>query len=338
MAVGVGIVGVSGYTGVELHRLLSTHPGAEITAVMAGNAAGKPLAEVWPGLTGLSMERVESMDLGEIAERCDAVFLALPHGVSASIAPGLVASGVRVFDLGADFRLKDPEVYASAYGHPHPHPEVLPLAVYGLPELHREALRGAKLVACPGCYPTAVAIAALPLVEAGLCDWLIADCLSGISGAGRQPGPRNLYCEVQESAVAYNIAGAHRHTPEIEQILGLPVTFTPHLVPMVRGMIATVHGRLSAPTSASELRKRFAERYHGHPMVVLRDAPPATADVRGSNRAHVHVAVDERRGVVTVTAAIDNLVKGAAGQAIQCFNLSFGLPEAQGLPLIPILP
>ena len=338
MAINVAIVGVSGYTGVELLRLLHGHPHARVTAVSAGNAAGRSLDAVWPGLTGLSDHFVDAVDPDDIAARADAVFLALPHGVSASVAPALLDAGLTVLDLGADFRLKDPAVYAAAYGAAHPCPERLADAVYGLPELHRDALRGAKLVAVPGCYPTATALAALPMVEAGLSDWLVADCISGVSGAGRKAGPRNLYCEVQESAAPYGLAGTHRHTPEIEQTLGLPVTFAPHLAPMRRGMVATVHARLSAPLSTAALRDAYRARYANHPMVVVRDEPPATADVRGTARAHVHAVVDQRRGVATAVCVIDNLGKGASGQAIHCLNLALGLPETAGLDLLPLLP
>lgn len=338
MGIRVGIAGVSGYTGVELLRLLSAHPEVEITAVAAEKAAGLRVDQVWPGLSGLVDRVVEPLDPRALAARCDAVFLALPHGVAARVAPVLLDGGARVLDLSADFRLRDPSAYAAAYGQEHPSPGCLSQAVYGLPEQNRAALAGAHLVAVPGCYPTATALASLPLVEQGLVGWLVADCLSGVSGAGRQPGPRTIFGEVAESASAYGIAGTHRHTPEIEQTLGETVTFTPHLVPMIRGMVATVHGRLRVPATTSEINALYAARYADHPMVVLRDGPPATAEVRGTNRAHVHVAVDSLRGVVTAVCVIDNLIKGASGQAVQCFNLSFGLRETLGLPTFPLLP
>lgn len=337
MKVSIGIAGVTGYTGVELLRLLSTHPHAEITALCAGQNAGKKLGESWAGLGAFGERTVEAIDVDALGARCQVVFLALPHGVSAKLAGPLLDAGVIVIDLGADFRLHDPAVHARAYG-PHPHPELLARAVYGLPEQHREALRGAKLVANPGCYPTATAIAALPLVEAGLADWVVADCISGVSGAGRSPGPKNLYCEVQESLSAYSIAGTHRHTPEIEQTLGVPVTFTPHLAPLRRGMLATVHVRPKRPVTLGELQALYAARYADHPMVTVRDVPPATAEVRGTARAAVHVALDAERGVITAVCAIDNLGKGASGQAVHCMNLALGLPEDAGLPNLPLLP
>ena len=336
MPIRVGIAGVSGYTGVELLRILSAHPGVQVAALAAGQQAGRSLLQVWPGWTGrLDLPLVEVDALAGAG--LDAVFLGLPHGVSAAVAPALLDAGLVVIDLGADFRLRDPAVYASAYG-PHPCPQRLAQAVYALPELHRQDLPGARLLACPGCYPTATAIAALPLVEAGLADHVVSDCLSGVSGAGRKAGPRNLYCEVQESATAYGLAGSHRHTPEMEQTLGVPVVFTPHLVPMVRGMIATVKVRLLRPTPQAALHALYVERYRDHPAVIVRDEPPQSADVRGTAAAHVHVAVDPARGFATAVCAIDNLGKGAAGQAVHAFNLAMGLPETQGLPLVPLLP
>lgn len=340
----IGIVGASGYTGVELLRLALSHPHLEVTFVAAEKAAGKRLGALWPGLLGtslaeLTVEAFETTEPAAIAKRCDALFLALPHGVAGRVARGLLDAGLVVVDLGADFRLRDAAVYARAYGLQHPDPDLLPQAVYGLVELERERLRSARLIACPGCYPTAVALAAAPLV--GLPDYdgfLVADGLSGISGAGKTPGPRNLFCEVAESAAAYGVGGTHRHVPEIEQTLGTTVAFTPHLVPMSRGMIATVTARFKHAPSAAMIRDRYAEAYGHEPMIVLRSEAPSTLDVRGTNRAHLYVVVDEARAVVTAVAAIDNLVKGASGQAIQALNVAFGLPETAGLPLVPLAP
>lgn len=337
MAIRVGIAGVSGYAGVELLRLLSAHPAVQLTALAAGEAAGKPLSEVWPAWSGRLDLPLLPLDAEALAARCEAVFLALPHGVSARVAPALLDAGVQVIDLGADFRLRDPAVYAEAYG-PHPCPERLSAAVYALPERNGAALAGARLLACPGCYPTATALAALPLVEAGLGDLLVSDCLSGVSGAGRKPSARSLYCEVQESASAYGLAGSHRHTAEMEQALGRPVVFTPHLVPMIRGMVATLKVRLDPVPSGAALLDLYRARYAGHPLIRLSPTPPSTAEVRGTAGAVLHLALDERRGVLTVVSVIDNLGKGASGQAVQAFNLSRGLPETLGLPLIPQLP
>ncbi|MFT7625242.1 MAG: N-acetyl-gamma-glutamyl-phosphate reductase [Myxococcota bacterium] len=337
-----GVVGASGYTGVELLRIVHQHPNLDLTWLAAGRAAGQPLIQSWPalqGIPGLDGMTLERLDVARAAACCDVVFLALPHGVSAGVAPDLLDAGVIVVDLGADFRLRDPASYARYYGAEHPCPERLPEAVYGLVELNRVALRGARLIANPGCYPTATALAATPLIEAGLAQpWLVADCLSGVSGAGRKASTRNLFCEVAESAGPYALGGTHRHVPEIEQTLGVQVTFTPHLVPMIRGMIATVHARLQTPISADALRARFAARYADEAMVVVRDEPPTTGDVLGCNRAHVYATFDAERGVATAVCAIDNVVKGAAGQAVQALNVALGLDEGAGLPIFPVLP
>jgi N-acetyl-gamma-glutamyl-phosphate reductase len=338
VSVKVAIAGASGYAGAELIRLLAGHSGVQIVALAGGSKAGQQLREVWPALGAVVDLPLLAVDDPAFANDAAVVFLALPHGVSGKLVPQLLDQGKIVIDLGADFRLQDAAAYRQAYGHDHPAPDLLGQAVYGLPERNRAALRGARLIAVPGCYPTATAIAAMPLVELGLVDWLVSDCISGISGAGRSPGPRNLYCEVHDSVVAYSLAGAHRHTPEMEQTLGLPVSFTPHLAPLSRGMVATVTGRLLQPVSQGDLRAAYARRYNDHPMVVVRDVPPATNEVRGTNRAAVHVAVDSQRGVVTAVCAIDNLGKGAAGQAVQCLNLCMGWEEAQSLPLLPVGP
>ncbi|MEL6341916.1 MAG: N-acetyl-gamma-glutamyl-phosphate reductase [Myxococcota bacterium] len=338
MAVRVGIAGVSGYTGVELLRILTSHPEATVTALCAGRSAGQPLSTIWPGLSDLDAPPVDAFDADLLAERCDAVMLALPHGVSGSLVPDLLERGLKVIDLGADFRLRDPASYAVAYGKKHPSPSLLEEAVYGIPELNRGSIPAARLIANPGCYPTATILAAAPLVQAGLARWVVADCVSGVSGAGRRANARNLYCEVQESVIPYKIAGGHRHTVEIEQALGVTVTFTPHLVPMRRGMLATVHVRPEAAVDAQMVTALYEKQYGAETMVTLRDAPPATADVRGTARAHVHTAVDPQRGVITVICAIDNLGKGAAGQAVQNLNICAGLPETMGLPMRPWLP
>jgi N-acetyl-gamma-glutamyl-phosphate reductase len=341
MAIRTGIVGASGYTGVELIRLLLGHPHIELVHFAAGRAAGESIDRVWPGLTGieeLADCTLHELSIERIANECDLVFLALPHGVAAITAPELVDAGLTVVDLGADFRLQDAATYERYYEIAHPCPERLPSAVYGLVELNRDALVGATLIANPGCYPTATALAAWPLVKAGLAgSWLVADCLSGVSGAGRNPDTRNLYCEVADNARAYGLGGAHRHVPEIEQTLGRKVIFSPHLVPMIRGMIATVHTPNST-VSSEQLLDLYLETYQSDPMVVVRREVPGTNDVRGTNRAHIHVVHDDERGVITAVCVIDNLVKGASGQAIQALNVAKGWDEAVGLPLVPMLP
>lgn len=335
----VGIVGVSGYTGVELLRVLDGHPNLHATYFAAGKAAGQSLTDSWPGLTGLLDGPIEAFDGDRCAAACDVVFLALPHGIAARTAPALVDAGCVVVDLGADFRLRDPAQYARYYKQEHAAPHRLKDAVYGLVELNRDALIGARLIANPGCYPTAVTLAGWPLVNAGLAgEHLFADCVSGVSGAGRKPSSRNLYCEVNEAVAAYGVAGSHRHTPEIEQNLGVRVSFTPHLVPMTRGMLATVHSSAGARTNPQELAELYRDTYAGEPMVVVRDAPPSTADARGTNRAHVHVALDEERGVISAFCAIDNLLKGASGQAVQAINVALRLDEQAGLPRFPVMP
>lgn len=337
MSYRVGIAGITGYTGAELLRLVDTHPALDVVYGAAGSSAGQALSASWPGLTGLTDLDVESIDPARLAA-CDVVFLALPHGHAALLAPALVDAGVLVVDLGADFRLRDAATYTRYYGLEHPCPERLATAVYGLPELTRATLAGARLIANPGCYPTAVTLASLPLLDAGLVDGpLVASCISGVSGAGRSPGPRNVFCETHDAARPYGLAGTHRHTPEIEQALGHLVVFSPHLVPMNRGMIATVHARLTRPVSSGDIKEIYASRYAGEPMVQLRDEPPSTSDVRCSNRAHVYVTVDPERATVTAVAVIDNLMKGAAGQAVQAMNAALGLPETTGLPLHPVM-
>ena len=331
-----GVVGATGYTGFELLRIITHHAALELSLVVGSSWAGKSLLAAWPGLTGsLPDMMVEALDTQRIIDTCDVVFLALPHGVSASIAPDLVSAGVQVVDLGADFRLRDAEVYASFYGE-HPAAGWLSRAVYGLTEWNRAGLREAHLIANPGCYPTATALAAKPLVNAGWAgEYLVASCMSGVSGAGRKPSPRSLFCEVGESAEPYGIAGSHRHGPEIEQTLGVPVSFTPHLVPKSRGMVATVIAKPAQHLTQAMLDDCYRTAYAGADCVSVRDTPPATRDVRGSARAHVHVRLDEQRQTVTAICVIDNLLKGASSQAVQNFNVSRGLPETEGLPLWP---
>ncbi len=334
-----GVVGITGYTGVELARLLTAHPMFDLCYAAANTTAGSRYSDVWPGTKGLVDLPIQSLDVEAAGAECDLIFFALPHGHAARIAPGLLAASVCVVDLGADFRLEDPEVYRNAYGLEHASPDLLSQAVYGLVEWERQALESARLIANPGCYPTAVALAARPLVEAGLITGpIVANCMSGVSGAGRNPNRRNRYCEVAESVVAYGVGGGHRHTPEMEQSIGHSVCFTPHLVPINRGISATVQAHLARRISIGDIREHFVARYADETMVVLRDEAPSTSDVRGSNRAHLYVALDEERQMVTVISVIDNLIKGAAGQAIQAANVALGIPEATGLPLFPLVP
>jgi N-acetyl-gamma-glutamyl-phosphate reductase len=339
----IAVLGASGYTGADLVRLALTHPGIEIAALSANAKAGQTMAEIWPHFAPYPrlprLVTAESIDYTGI----DAVFGCLPHAASASLLSTL--SGPKIIDLSADFRLKDAVTYAAWYGGAHPAPALLAHAVYGLTEFARDQLSDAGLVACPGCYPTAVLLALLPLLEAGAIapDRITVNALSGVSGAGRSLKEANLFVEVAEAVAPYAV-GHHRHMPEMEQELaraaGSPVTisFTPHLVPMNRGELVTCIVETSRPIA--DLRAVLAARYGSEPFVhLLREGvAPATRMVRGSNHVVVNVFADRVPGRAIVIAAIDNLVKGSSGQAIQNFNLMFGLPETMGLEAAPLFP
>ncbi|ADH85060.1 N-acetyl-gamma-glutamyl-phosphate reductase [Desulfurivibrio alkaliphilus] len=342
----VGIIGASGYTGAELVRLLANHPGVELTLVTSRQYAGKPLAAVFPHLTGSTELVCEDPTGLKTAGRADVFFTAVPHQTAMAVVPELLASGAKVVDLSADFRLHQQQVYEQWY-QTHSAPELLAEAVYGLPELHRAAIAQARLVANPGCYPTSVLLALAPLLKAGCLDpgSLIIDAKSGTSGAGRAAQTGTLYCEVTDGFKAYKVA-EHRHTPEIEQELGklcgqeLTVSFTPHLVPMSRGMLSTIYATLAGDYGQGELETILRDYYREEPFVRVLPAGqlPATQYVRGSNFCDLALRVDRRNGRVIVLSAIDNLVKGAAGQAVQNLNLLCGLPEAQGLGIVPLFP
>jgi len=340
----VGIVGGTGYTGVELLRLLAGHPEVELRAITSRAEAGRPVSEVYESLRGhvdLAFSEPEPAMLAE----CDLVFFATPNGTAMQMAPVLLDAGVKVIDLAADFRLQDPAVWERWYGMPHACPERLAEAVYGLPEIHRERIREARLVANPGCYPTAAALGLLPLVEASVVDKssLLADCKSGVSGAGRGANAAMLMGEVGESFKAYAVPG-HRHLPEIRQTLGwaagdeVGLTFVPHLVPMIRGIHATLYARLSG--EPGDLQALFERRYAGEPFVDVMPpgSHPETRSVRGVN--HCRIAVHRPQGgdVVVVLSVIDNLTKGAAGQAVHNMNLMFGLEEQTGLRQVALSP
>jgi N-acetyl-gamma-glutamyl-phosphate reductase len=339
-----GIVGATGYTGVELLRLLLSHPGAEPVVVTSRGNAGEALDAMFPNLRGHTSLVFTEPDTGRLAE-CDVVFFATPHGVAHALAGDLLSRGTRVVDLSADFRLKDAELWADWYGQPHGAPELLDEAVYGLPEINRALVPEARLVAVPGCYPTAVSLGFIPLLEAGLVDaeHLVADAKSGVSGAGRKAQVGTLLCEASESFKAYGVAG-HRHLPEILQTLtqvagSAPgLTFVPHLVPMMRGIHATLYAALSG--GEVDLQSVFERRYESEPFVDV--MPPAshpeTRSVRGTNLCRIAVHRPQAGGTAVVLAVIDNLVKGASGQAIQNLNIMFGLPEAAGLDGIAVLP
>jgi N-acetyl-gamma-glutamyl-phosphate reductase len=336
----VGVVGASGYIGVELLRLCAGHPEFEVTVATADRHAGAAVAGHTPSLAGaypsLAYESAEVERLAGL----DVVFCALPHGESQSLVPSLLGRVGTFVDLAADFRLQDPAAYAEWYGAEHRAPELLGRAAYGLPELFREGLAGAALVAAPGCYPTAAALALAPFTRAGAVErtGIVIDAASGVSGAGRGASEQLHFGTVDENFVAYGLL-RHRHTPEIEQALAATVLFTPHLAPMVRGILATCYARPADPglTTAAALAL-LAEAYAGEPFVVVTPDPPGTKATAGSNVAHVSAVVDERTGWVVAMCALDNLVKGAAGQAVQCANLAVGLPEPTGLPLVGLYP
>jgi N-acetyl-gamma-glutamyl-phosphate reductase len=342
----VGIVGASGYGGAELLRLCAGHPNLDVVVATAGTNAGQSVAAHTPSLAAVYPDLVYGPTDTEALDGLDVVFLALPHGQSQHLMPDLVDRVGVIVDLAADFRLRDPELYPIWYGESHLAPDLLDSFAYGLPELHRDELVGATRIAAPGCYPTAALLALAPLVEAGALDLsaggapaLIVDAVSGSSGAGRAPKESLHFATVDEDFVAYGLLD-HRHTAEMEQGLGSMVLFTPHLAPMVRGILATCYARPALPdTLTTEAAMQILHRrYDDEPFVVVADTPPSTKAASGSNTAHLTVRVDPRTGWVVVVAAIDNLIKGAAGQAMQCANLALSLPEGSGLPMVGVYP
>ncbi|MBA1242907.1 N-acetyl-gamma-glutamyl-phosphate reductase [Pseudomonas japonica] len=341
----VGIVGGTGYTGVELLRLLAQHPEAEVAIITSRSEAGVSVADMYPNLRGhydnLKFSVPDTAALGA----CDVVFFATPHGVAHSLAGELLAAGTRVIDLSADFRLQNAEEWAQWYGQPHGAPELLGEAVYGLPEVNRERIRSARLIAVPGCYPTATQLGFLPLLEAGLADntRLIADCKSGVSGAGRGASVGSLFCEAGESMKAYAVKG-HRHLPEITQGLRqaaggeVGLTFVPHLTPMIRGIHATLYATVA--DMSVDLQALFERRYAQEPFVDVMPAGshPETRSVRGANVCRIAVHRPQGGDLVVVLSVIDNLVKGASGQAVQNLNILFGLDERLGLAHAGLMP
>lgn len=339
----VGVVGGTGYTGVELLRLLALHPQVELTAITSRGEAGVQVSDMFPSLRGrigLSFMAPQDAPL----EHCDVVFFATPNGIAMQQARALLDAGVRVIDLAADFRIRDVSEWQKWYGMEHAAPDLVAEAVYGLPELSRDAVRSARIVANPGCYPTAVQLGFLPLIEAGVVDpaGLVADSKSGVSGAGRKAEIHTLFAEAADSFKAYGVAG-HRHLPEIRQglstIAGGPVglTFVPHLVPMIRGIHATLYATLRKDV---DLQALFEERYRDEAFVDVLPAGshPETRAVRASNLCRIAVHRPQGAGVVVVLSVIDNLVKGAAGQAVQNMNIMFGMDETLGLDIVPVSP
>lgn len=343
----VAIVGATGYTGLELVRFLLAHPHVEITRLVGHGKAGEPIAKVLPPLAGVFSGNVAAFDVDDLRANADVVFCALPHGASAPIVEKLYGAGLTIFDLSADFRLGDRATYEQWYGE-HGAPALFGAAVYGLPELHREALRTARLVAVPGCYPTCSTLVLAPLLAGDLVErrGIVIDAKSGVSGAGRGPSASSHFPEIGEGFRAYKSAGSHRHTSEIEQELSLVagesvrVTFTPHLVPMSRGMLATTYAIAKPGVDAQTATEQARAAYAGSPFVAVLDpgAHPDTLWVRGTNRAQISYGFDSRTGTLIGQSVIDNLGKGASGQAVQCMNVRFGFEENAGLGAIGVFP
>lgn len=343
----VGIVGVSGYTGVELARILATHPQVEITLATSRQFEGKHLSEVFPNLQGCVDLTCENPSPDALAGKADFFFTAVPHKTAMDIAPLLLDKGKKVVDLSADFRIRNVAVYEQWY-QKHTSSHLVDEAVYGIPELYRDSIRSARLVANPGCYPTSVLLALAPLLRKKIIDpaSVIVDSKSGTSGAGRSAGLATLYCEVADGFSAYKVGGVHRHIPEMEQELGLlaggpvVISFTPHLLPISRGILSTMYTRLTTTTDEATLQEIYREAYADEYFVRLcaGDALPATQHVRGSNFCDIGFRLDRRTGRLVVLSAIDNIVKGAAGQAVQNMNLMHGFDETEGLHGVPFFP
>ena len=343
----VGIVGGTGYTGVELLRLLSIHPGVELTAITSRGDAGLPVADMFPSLRGYVNLKFTDPAQSNLTE-CDVVFFATPHGVAMSQAQELLDANVKVIDLAADFRLQDTAIFEKWYKMPHSCPNVLKKAVYGIPELYREQIKSAQVIGNPGCYPTTVLLGLAPLLEQGLIDFtapIIADSKSGVSGAGRKAEVATLFAESSDNMKAYGVSG-HRHHPEIHaqlmQLAGENVQFifVPHLIPMIRGMLSTIYVKLSAKAKTQDLQALFEQRYLHERFVDVLPAGvlPETRSVRGSNQIRIALHKQDEAGYLTLIVVQDNLVKGAAGQAVQNMNIMFDLAENTGLEVVPLLP
>ena len=342
----IGIAGASGYTGLELIRLLEGHPETELSVLTSETYQGKSIADVFPSLNGIVDIELQALD-SEILKPCDVIFLALPHTAGMDKLPDLMKSYCKIVDLSADYRLKDPDAYPEWYALRHPHPELLPQFVYGLPELHREKIKIAQAVANPGCYPTSVILGLAPLMKTDWVDLnsIISDSKSGLSGAGRKPSVTTHFCETNEGVNPYGIAG-HRHTPEMEQELSnlagspLNISFSPHLIPMSRGMLSTIYINLKKNLSDDNLIEHYQNFYKEEFFVRIlsKDKFANTHFVYGSNFCDIGIKVDARVNRLIITSALDNLVKGASGQAIQNMNIMLGLEEKIGLESLAIFP
>jgi N-acetyl-gamma-glutamyl-phosphate reductase len=343
----IGIVGGTGYTGVELLRLLSIHPNAELKAITSRGDAGLPVADMFPSLRGYVNLKFTDPAQSNLTE-CDVVFFATPHGVAMSQAQALLDANVKVIDLAADFRLQDTAVFEKWYKMPHSCPDVLKKAVYGIPELYREQINSAQVIGNPGCYPTTVLLGLAPLLEQGLIDFtapIIADSKSGVSGAGRKAEVATLFAESSDNMKAYGLSG-HRHHPEIHAQLmrktdeKVQFIFVPHLIPMIRGMLSTIYLKLSDKAKAVDLQALFEQRYQHERFVDVLPSSvlPETRSVRGSNQIRIALHKQVETDYLTLVVVQDNLVKGAAGQAVQNMNIMFGLAENAGLEVVPLLP
>ncbi len=342
----VGIIGATGYTGVELLRLLLHHPEVEVTALTSQKYAGTPIDQAFPSLMKHLQVKCEELSIDQISKKTDFIFTAVPHKTAMETVPLFYQKGKRIVDLSADFRFKDPAVYEKWY-QKHTSTELLPESVYGLPELHREEIKNAKIVGNPGCYPTGALIGLIPLVKNGLISYenIVIDSKSGVSGAGRDVVLGSLFCEVNEGVKAYNIF-KHRHLPEIEQELSqlvqkkITVSFVPHLVPMDRGILTTLYVNFRKKLKTEDILNTFQEYYGNEPFIRIypKGKVPNTKDVRGSNYCDIGVEVNEADGRGVIITAIDNLVKGASGEAVQNMNIMLGYPETMGLDVLPLFP
>ncbi|MDR3089011.1 MAG: N-acetyl-gamma-glutamyl-phosphate reductase [Desulfobulbaceae bacterium] len=338
--VSVAVIGASGYTGVELARLLSIHPLARLVAVTSRQYAGQAMSQVFPSLRGICDLSFEEPSVADICRRAEIIFTAVPHKTAMLVAPEILAAGRKLIDLSADFRLRDAATYEKWY-EPHSAPDYLAEAVYGLPELYRDEIKNARLIANPGCYPTSIILGLAPLLRQGVIDasTIIADSKSGTSGAGRSASISSLYCEVADGFHPYKVGGSHRHIPEIEQELGklhgsaLTITFTPHLLPVSRGILSTIYTRLRKDVSVEQIAEWYNAAYRQEQFIRILPPGgiPATQYVRGSNYCDIGFAIDKRADRIIVMTAIDNIVKGASGQAIQNMNLLCGFPENTAL-------
>jgi N-acetyl-gamma-glutamyl-phosphate reductase len=342
----VGVVGATGYTGIEIIRLLARHPKIKLSVLTAEKNVGQPIWKLFPSVLKETDLICQPLEVEPLSEACDFIFTALPHKAAMEVVSGFLERGLKVVDLSADFRLADPKVYEEWY-EPHTAPGLLKEAVYGIPELRREEIKKARLVANPGCYPTSVILALAPVLKHKLVDLhtLIADSKSGVSGAGRSAVLSSLFAEVSENFKAYKVT-EHRHTPEMEQELSrvagqkVILTFTPHLVPMKRGILSTIYATLVKPLSEKDIYQVYVDFYRGEKFVRVRpsDLLPSTADVFGSNYCDIGVKVDKRNNRLIILSAIDNLVKGASGQAVQNMNVMLGFEESLGVDVVPVYP